>query len=337
MTGWKGRRGSNALSTRMARKLRLEFGGACYHVINRGNYRRDLFLGTGAAVSFVRCLEETCLRFAWRLHAYVVMRNHFHLAVQTPEPNLSCGMKWLQGTWALRFNRFRGEHGRPFQGRYKALHVEPGHALAQVAHYIHLNPVRAGIVSPDGILGFRWSSLPRFLASDRPIWLAGETILHECGSLADSPAGWKCYLEYLALIATDASRAREVRFQRMTRGWMIGSPAFESDLRQRLADQSGGTGRLDLLGGDRETHLQARAACWEEKLQALAREFVVDLARLPAKKSAEEKVRLAAALKATTSVTNRWLAIRLHMGAASSIPPLLIRFRSAERINAGGR
>jgi len=321
----------------MARKLRLEFGGACYHVINRGNYRRDLFLGTGAAASFVRSLEETCARFTWRLHAYVVMRNHFHLAVQTPEPNLSCGMKWLQGTWALRFNRFRGENGRPFHGRYKALHVEPGHALAQVAHYIHLNPVRAGIVPPDGILGFRWSSLPRFPANDQPLWLAAETILHECGSLADSPAGWKSYLEYLALIATDESQAREDRFPRMTRGWMIGSPAFETDLRQRLAVQSGGTGRFELLGANREAHLQARAACWQERLQALARELAVDLERLPAKKSADEKVRLAAALKATTSVTNRRLATRLHMGSASGIPPLLYRFRSAERINAGGR
>jgi len=131
----------------MARKLRLEYAGACYHVINRGNYRRDLFAGKGAAESFQRCLFEAAARFGWRLHAFVIMRNHFHLAIETPEPNLSEGMQWLQATWAARFNRFHGETGRPFQGRYKALHVEPGHALAQVAHYIHLNPVRAKIVS----------------------------------------------------------------------------------------------------------------------------------------------------------------------------------------------
>jgi putative transposase len=115
----------------MARKLRLEFAGACYHVLNRGNYRRDLFAGKGAAESFESCLFEAAVRFGWKLHAYVIMRNHFHLAVETPEPNLSDGMRWLQATWAARFNRFRGETGRPFQGRYKGLHVEPGHALAQ--------------------------------------------------------------------------------------------------------------------------------------------------------------------------------------------------------------
>ena len=104
----------------MARKLRLEFAGACYHVINRGNYRRELFGDDGTRDAFQRCLFEACERFEWRLHAFVIMRNHFHLAAQTPEPNLSEGMKWLQGTWAARFNRFRRENGRPFQGRYKA-------------------------------------------------------------------------------------------------------------------------------------------------------------------------------------------------------------------------
>jgi len=113
----------------MARKLRIEFAGACYHVINRGNYRRQLFTGKGAAEAFERCLAEAAERFGWQVHAYVVMSNHFHLAVKTPEPNLSEAMKWWQGTWAARINRFRGETGRPIQGRYKALHVEPGESF----------------------------------------------------------------------------------------------------------------------------------------------------------------------------------------------------------------
>ena len=108
----------------------------------------------GAAEAFERCLFEACAKCGWRLHAFVIMRNHFHLALETPEPNLSVGMKWLQGTWAARFNRYRGEVGRPFQGRFKALHVEPAHALAQVAHYIHLNPVRAKVVEADRLAEF---------------------------------------------------------------------------------------------------------------------------------------------------------------------------------------
>ena len=100
----------------MARKLRLEFPGACYHVINRGNYRRAVFAPKGAAEAFERCLGEAAGKFGWRLHAYVVMRNHFHLAVETPRPNLSLGMKWLQGTW-----RFRLAHGDTVAGFQAAL------------------------------------------------------------------------------------------------------------------------------------------------------------------------------------------------------------------------
>ena len=81
----------------MPRKLRIEFSGACYHVTNRGNYRRDLFESDGASESFCGCLDETCCSFGWRVHAFTVMGNHFRLAVETPEPNLSEGMKWLQG------------------------------------------------------------------------------------------------------------------------------------------------------------------------------------------------------------------------------------------------
>ena len=155
----------------MARKLRLEYAGACYHVINRGNYRANIFAPKGAGEAFERCLGETCLRFRWRMHAFVIMRNHFHLAVETPEPNLSEGMKYLQGTWANRFNRFQGQSGRPFQGRYKALHVEPGHALAQVAHYLHLNPVRTKVVTCERLRDFRLSSFWWYTRKDRPAWI----------------------------------------------------------------------------------------------------------------------------------------------------------------------
>ena len=110
----------------MARPLRIEVSGACYHVINRGNYRRNLFKEKGAADAFVRTLGEAASQYRWRIHAFVVMSNHFHLAVELGEPNLSVGMKWLQGTWIRRFNSLRRLIGRPFQGRYQALLLEPG-------------------------------------------------------------------------------------------------------------------------------------------------------------------------------------------------------------------
>ncbi len=313
----------------MARKLRLEYAGACYHVINRGNYRRDLFAAAGAAESFQACLAEAAASFGWRVHAFVIMRNHYHLAVETPEPNLSLGMKWLQGTWAARFNRFRGETGRPFQGRYKALHVEPGHVLAQVAHYIHLNPVRARVKSAERLLEYRWSSLVGFVRKPRPPCLDAATLLRESGDLADTPAGWKRYVAYLGVLAEEDAARRDEKFGRLSRGWALGTADFKAGLRRELMGMADASGRFELLGSDREAQREARAALWEERLQAGAAALGIALAHLPPAKSAPEKVRLAALLKATTSVSNAWLTARLQMGAAGSVTQFVRRFRLA--------
>jgi len=311
----------------MARKLRLEYPDACYHVINRGNYRSNLFGSEGAAESFQKCLFEACAAYGWRLHAFVIMRNHFHLAVETPEPNLSEGMKWLQGTWAMRFNRYRKECGRPFQGRYKALHVEAGHALAQVVHYIHLNPVRAGIVTPERLRNFRHSSLRWFTGKKRPAFLVPSTVLTECGGLPDSSRGWKMYLSYLLVLAEEDAKRREKRFGRLSRGWAIGSKEFKVELKTELTKRITAGTPFTLLGADREAQLFARAALWEARLGEIAEAFGVNLDQLPVTKSAPVKLALAAVMKATTSVTNRWIAERLQMGAVSSVGPLLLQFR----------
>lgn len=311
----------------MARKLRLEFPGACYHVINRGNYRRDVFAPKGAAAAFEQCLFEACEKYGWRLHAFVIMRNHFHLAVETPQPNLSLGMKWLQGTWAMRFNRFRGETGRPFQGRFKALHVEPGELLAQVCHYIHLNPVRAKVLPADRAGEFARGSLAWFVRRDRPKWLVPDTVLVESGGLADTPAGWRKYLDYLGFLAEEDAKLKQERFGRLSRGWMVGSKAFKQALQQDLAALGADLEKAQLLGTGPIP--EWREENWEERLKLGARLLKIDLARLPAKKSAPAKVRLATLLKLGTSVSNGWLAERLAMGQPASVSQFVRRFRLA--------
>src|SRR5665647_3496602 len=142
----------------MARKLRLEFPGAIYHVINRGNYRGFVFRTLGARRAFEACLFQACERSEWQLRAFVVMGNHYHLAVETPQGNLVAGMQWLQATFANRFNRLRGERGHLFQGRFKSLLVEAGERLGVLCHYIHLNPSRAGLISVARLGNYRHSS-----------------------------------------------------------------------------------------------------------------------------------------------------------------------------------
>lgn len=286
-------RRSSRCGQTMARKLRVEYAGACYHVINRGNYRLDIFAGR-AAESFQRCLVEACERFGWRLHAFVIMQNHFHLALETPEPNLSDGMKWLQCTWAVRFNRFRREVGHPFQGRYKGIHVERGSSLARVANYIHLNPICGGLVPVEQLCDYRWSSLPLFLGAHRPSFLDSSVLLRESGEWADLPAGWQEYLRYLRLLAAEDPKVRDKVMEELSRGWAIGSAEFRLQLKDELERQSGSTDRFELLGADREAQLQARSELWEERIQAVATACAVDLKRLPLLKSASEKLRVAA-------------------------------------------
>src|SRR5882724_6765589 len=169
----------------MARPLRIEYEGARYHVINRGNFRHNLFEGKEAAEIFERTLAEAAVKFRWKVHAYVVMRNHFHLALEITEPNLSHGMKWLQGTWTRRSTGLRRSIGRPFRDRYKSLIVEPGPWFGQLCHSIHLNPVRAGAVKMKEILNHAWGSLPKFYAKNRPAWLTAEVVLASAGDLRD--------------------------------------------------------------------------------------------------------------------------------------------------------
>lgn len=303
----------------MPRPLRIEYEGGCYHVINRGNYRRNLFGEDGAGEAFERTLAEAAERYGWRLHAYVVMRNHFHLALELSEPNLSEGMKWLQGTWIRRYNVRRHLVGRPFQGRYKALLVEPGEAFAQVCHYIHLNPVRAGVVTAQSPADYALGSLAKFPhRKTRPRWLVPSTVLQGAGGLRDTAAGWRSYLQYLEFLATDEPSRKELVASKMSRGWCLGTKEFVEANREQVVLRSAELDLQRAAGLEPEERQAERSNSWEDRLKKLAKAADVDLAHLGERKSDPTKVLLAAAMKQSTSVSNTWLADRLQMGQPAS-------------------
>lgn len=299
----------------MARKLRLEFPGACYHVINRGNYRADIFKTEGARAAFEACLFEACEQSNWVLHAFVLMSNHYHLALETPEGNLVKGMHWLQATFATRFNRLRGERGHLFQGRYKALLVEEGEPLGQVGHYIHLNPVRAGIASMTDLKDYRYSSYwylgrPR----SRPKWLDFRTVLAEAGTLSDTAMGRQKYGEYLAWQSTDGPVGRNKAYVSLSRGWALGTKAFKTGLVKDHALAA--TTRAWESTGAREIREQR----WEECLGKCLKKAGQSLeAAQSDRKSAAWKVAIAAELKRTTPATNGWIADVLRMGSGRAV------------------
>lgn len=295
----------------MARKLRLEYPGAIYHVLNRGNYRHDVFQSAGEAQAFLTTLEEAVQRHGWRLHAFAIMRNHYHLALETPEPNLVAGMHWLQSTFATRFNRFRAERGHLFQGRYQSLVVENTAALSRLVDYIHLNPVRAGIVSADQVTAFRWSSLSWLVKKKRFAGLEAGDWLEYLGLHADE-AGWAAYLSHLQALAGDATRQRELGFETMSRGWAIGTDGW----RKALAKDHQS---LAMRPGLPAAELRAmREAQWEDAvLRELADAGKTEAALGEDRKFAPWKVSLAARLRAQ-GLPVSWLAKRLCLGSADS-------------------
>ena len=127
----------------MARPLRIEFPSALYHVTSRGDRREPIFEDDEDRRKFLRVLAETVDRFNWICHAYCLMTNHYHLVVETPEANLSKGMRQLNGVYTQASNRRHRRTGHLFQGRFKAILVDKDSYLLELTRYVVLNPVRA--------------------------------------------------------------------------------------------------------------------------------------------------------------------------------------------------
>ncbi len=150
----------------MARPLRVEFPGALYHVTARGDKRAAIYLDDDDREQFLSLLGDVCRRFNWIIHAYCLMDNHYHLLVETPEGNLSLGMRQLNGVYTQRFNRKHNQVGHVFQGRFKSIIVEKDAYLLELARYIVLNPVRARMVRT--VLQWPWSSYRATIGKSTP-------------------------------------------------------------------------------------------------------------------------------------------------------------------------
>jgi putative transposase len=164
----------------MARPLRLQFAGALYHVTSRGDGREDIYFGDADRIAWLSVLAQCCERFNWRVHAWCQMSNHYHLLLETPEGNLSEGMRQLNGVYTQHVNRTHRRVGHVFQGRYKAVLVERESHLLELARYVVLNPVRARMVSDAA--DWPWSSYGATVGKQpAPDWLEADALLHAFG------------------------------------------------------------------------------------------------------------------------------------------------------------
>jgi putative transposase len=164
----------------MARPLRLEYPGAIYHVTSRGDRREPIYEDDQVRIQWLGVLSKACDRYNWRIHAYCLMDNHYHVLLGTVDGNLSKGMRHLNGVYTQYFNRRQDRVGHVFQGRFKAILVERESYLLELSRYVVLNPVRAGMVK--NLNDWPWSSYPatigQSVASD---WLETDWLLSHFG------------------------------------------------------------------------------------------------------------------------------------------------------------
>jgi putative transposase len=306
----------------MPRKLRVQYEGAIYHVMNRGDRRDAIFFDDEDCRRFLGTLAEVCQKTGWLVHAYCLMKNHFHLVVETPQPNLVAGMKWFLGTYTSRFNRRHKEFGHLFSGRYKALIVDgSGNGyLRTLCDYVHLNAQRAKLLAEEAKLrDFQWSSYAEYLKEPkkRQPWLRVERLLGEHGIPKDSAAGRR---EFEKRMEECRWKKREAEFKGVVRGWCLGGEEFRRELleqmRRKRRDHYGEELReADEAHAQRLTETELRRRGWKE----------ADL--LKRRKGDPAKVQIAWRLRKETTMTLKWIAQRLKMGAWTHVSNCLAQMR----------
>lgn len=328
----------------MARQVRIEYAGAFYHVMARGDRRELIVENEGDRGDFLATFGRVCAKTGWRVHAWVLMSNHYHWLIETPEANLVEGMKWFQNTFTRRTNVRKGRWGHVFGGRYKAVILDPedsgGYYFERLVDYIHLNPVRAGLVEPShgkGLLEFPWSSLSMGYAvapSKRQPWMEVKEGLAASGC-KDTAAGRRRYVDglekrwSLEQKGGPKDEAIEKSLQStLQRGWYWGSQRLKEEL---LALREKGVPPTP------ESRSGTRSSCYsrdhnEVQAERMVAEYLAEATwtekdlRMRSGSDAK-KVEIASEVWGKTCVSQAWLAERLHMKSAGNVSLQLHRRR----------
>jgi REP element-mobilizing transposase RayT len=212
----------------MVRPLRIQYPGAVYHVISRGNERKRIVRDNADREQRLDWLRRAVEIYGWHLHAFVLMTNHEHLFVETPQANLSAGMQYLNGSYTSYFNRRHRRAGHLFQGRYKGHLVEEEGYFLEISRYIHLNPVRAKMVaSPEQ---YHWSSYTGFIRKRKMAsWVCYEKVLGEFDS--DRPAARRAYGRF---VRAGIDQPPPSPFRKAIGGLLVGSEKFTSRIKRLL-------------------------------------------------------------------------------------------------------
>jgi REP element-mobilizing transposase RayT len=291
----------------------------------RGNRQAAIFRDAWDNERFVDTLGEACARCGWRVHAFVLMGNHYHLLMETPHANLAAGMRWLQSTYTKRFNVRHREWGHLFQGRYKALLVDSeGDYFLTVSNYIHLNPARAtGFDLEKGSLrDYPWSSYRLYLEPERrPDWLAVDRTLGNLNWVDDEPgrAMFDRYMQHRVMEISCADKPWEAdeRWAEIRQDWCFGGDRFREKMVEALDGVIRDKRRDSFTGEEVRKHDALDA---ERLFQSALVAFSLSESSLAGMKKSDPRKKVVAWLiRKNTSVRNDWIAERVRMGCVSNM------------------
>jgi putative transposase len=326
----------------MARQLRIEYPGAIYHVVARGDRRERIVHDERDRDCLVETLGEACGKTGWLVHAWVLMDNHYHAVIETPQANLVVGMRWLQNTYTRRFNTRHRLWGHLFGGRYKAVLVEGaefgnGEYLSNLIDYVHLNPVRAGLIrlqAKESLSGYRWSSLASSYlvpARKRAKWMKTDEGFGIVG-IKDSVSGRREYLgriEAKGLEGRGAANQPENQSLQSTlvRGWYWGTEQFKEMLMSRANRKALKRNRNYQTSPMGRDHAEEEA---EKLVQMGLKKYKLKEEALDAMPGSDQrKVAIAESVHRNTAVSQGWIAERLRMKSAANVSQQLGRKRKS--------
>jgi putative transposase len=212
----------------MGRPLRIEYPDAFYHITARGNERQNIFRSNRDRERFLGYFDSATERYKAIIHAYCLMDNHYHLLLQTPGGNLSQIMHHINGAYTNYFNKKRERSGHLFQGRYKALLVDIDEYAQELSRYIHLNPVRAGMIeNPEQ---FKWTSYRYYIGlKESPKWLFTDFILNLFNRNASTAKNqYRMFVESIVDMVVD-----ENPFKNVFASTILGGRSFINEIRER--------------------------------------------------------------------------------------------------------
>jgi len=320
----------------MARKVRIQYPGAVYHVMSRGDRREDIFLSDRDRYRFLDTLQEACDRSGFFVLSYVLMTNHYHLLLETPEGNLVDGMRWLQGTYTIRFNLRNNHVGHVFQGRYKAIPVdadEPDY-FRLLSHYIHLNPARARLLGGEtpSLSSYPWSSYRAFISGKPlPRWLVRQRVFGALGLRGEGASDRRRYRGLMELLARelysgDAGEELAEEWRVLRRGWYAGDESFRERL-ETLADKAVRGKRRSSYDRTGLTRHDERIA--KQWLGNILTALGVDTDEFRALRPSDPlKQAVIWSLRSRSMVTASWLDDQVGVGHASNVSRAVSAFRS---------